>query len=278
MNLRPAASKLHLFYALFAVALLGSSVALAQTTTLQPDESAKEGTALVRLVHVAPNLPAATVTLTSRGDNAETFTPDAFSNLSYGSATDYIELPAGDYWLTISGEGLQVLQKDVGFRKDNHHTLTLCGLVLPDAGAQADEETDFVDWLRRLFGGEQDDALALRVGAYDDDVSQVASDQQRVRVIDAAPAASDFDLVAIENDGSAEVVAGGLSFTDASDFVTLDAGVTGLELRVAGSAKTVIDLSDTLARGSAQTVIITGTEFEGLPLEALTLEDAQLPR
>lgn len=281
MTVRPSALTLKLLRVFLLVVSLGSVHALAQEsgsqTTLQSEPPAEEGTARVRLVHVAPNLGEATVTLTGRGDNAETFAPDAFDTLSYQEATDYVEVPAGDYTLELNGEE-QGLREDVAFRKDNHYTLTLGGLVLPDEKEQADDETGFVDWLRGLFGGEERDAVALRVSAYDDDVSQVASDQMRVRLIDAAPAASGFDLVALKGDGSAEVAAGGLRFTDSSDFITLEADVTGLELRVANSAETFIDLSDTLAQGSAQTFIVTGTEFEGLPLEVIRLEDAQLPR
>jgi hypothetical protein len=64
-----------------------------------------------------------------------------------------------------------------------------------------------------------------------------------------------------------------LYYQNESLYNDLDADVTGLELRIAGSDVVVVDLSEALAIGSAKTVFITGTELEQAPISGVIVSD-----
>src|SRR5690554_77326 len=85
MSRRSNLRRMPLFFLAAMVAVLGVSVAGAQSET-----------AAVRIVHASPDAPAVDVWV-----NGEV----AISGLAFGEATDYVNLPGGDYDVAVTPAG-----------------------------------------------------------------------------------------------------------------------------------------------------------------------------
>lgn len=265
-----------------AVALSFAGLAIAQQPSAPLTQPA-EGHALVRFVNLAPNATPISVALTHEDGGAVALT--ALDALPYGGNSDYHELRAGTYDMTIS-VGDASSQLPPGFTapylvaapdrlsvsEGGYYTVALMGLLLPENFEDTSADDDgFFGWLRGLFGGDTPadrDALALRVEVFDDDLNtDFAADEARVRLIHAAPGAAPVDLVSASDRG---VIIGGVAFGDVSGYHVLAGNELGLSLRAAGSEAEVSDLAaHALSVGNSHTVFLIGTPFEGVPLQTL---------
>jgi len=100
-----------------------------------------ENTSKVRLVHAAPDAPAVDVTVA--GTNTT-----LFDNATFGNATDYAEVPGGEYTLevrpaTADDNGTVVTTFDVGLENDTTYTAFAAGYLDP-ANASGDEPFDLI--------------------------------------------------------------------------------------------------------------------------------------
>ncbi|MFH5796953.1 DUF4397 domain-containing protein [Haladaptatus sp. CMAA 1911] len=107
---------------------------------LGDDASPGDEMAAVRLAHAAPDAPAVTVTVM---DGKKTL----FSDVAFGEASDYVEVPAGSYTLEVwpaEGDGCDpVATFDVEVECGNAYTGFAEGYLTPD-DEPADEMFDLV--------------------------------------------------------------------------------------------------------------------------------------
>lgn len=232
----------------------------------QPD------TAFVRVVQLSP-ATSVDVVLTP---TEEGLAPVELAGLEYAAAPDYQAVTPGSYLVNATLAGSQDALFDPPtetFRAGDHYTVTISGLQVPgDDAAEAEAEGEgFGAWLRDLFGGGGDrDGLALRAVTYQDEVRDDATGH-RVRVVNAAPGSPAFDVVAIDAAGERHVLADGISFGDAVGPTDLVEDLTALQVTAAGSEVVAVDLSGQLPLPTDATLFITGTTFEGAPLDVLVL-------
>lgn len=274
------------------------SLVVAQETTQDPAEV--QGVAMVRLVQLSPNATDVSVSFIAEEDEVSEAAPDEFAGLAYGETTDYMQVPAGDYRLSVRATGESELgeteisyEVEENFSAGSYTTLAVLGLVLPEEEFETDDEDEgFFAWLTGLFTGDDPgdrDALALRVESYADELTTpLEPNEVRLRVVHASPGTAEVDIVT-EEDGEDNVLISNLSYADASGYETLEQTPTQLEIRLAGSDATALDLLETpedpeladngatdaqLEGGMVHTIFITGTVVEEVPLEALILSDA----
>ncbi|USZ68419.1 DUF4397 domain-containing protein [Halorussus salilacus] len=96
-------------------------------------ETPEEGDSSVRLVHASPDAPAVDVTVAESGDTL-------FDNASFGNATDYETVPAGEYTLEIrpaSEDDTEdpVTTVDVTLENETVYSAIAAGYLSPDEAA-----------------------------------------------------------------------------------------------------------------------------------------------
>jgi hypothetical protein len=104
-------------------------------------EMPSEENASVRLIHASPDAPAVDVTVAESG-------AVLYDNVSFGNATDYAEVPAGDYTLEVrpateSDDGEVVTTFNVSVQGGTVHSAIAAGYLSPDEAA-GDEPFDLV--------------------------------------------------------------------------------------------------------------------------------------
>jgi hypothetical protein len=109
--------------------------------------------AAVRLAHLSPDAPAVDVTVAATGDAL-------FDNVSYGNATDYATVPAGNYTLEVrpdteSNDGDVVATFNVSLEGGTAYTAFAVGYLDPD-DAPADTPFDLIVATDRTTGPEEE--------------------------------------------------------------------------------------------------------------------------
>lgn len=179
---------------IFSVGLLASAGASAQGADAQ-----------VRVVHASPDAPAVDVFV--NGDLA-------VEGLEFGTATDFLSLPAGEYQVQVS-----------------------------PAGGTPDDAV--IDAMLPLEGGQAYDVAAVgflaEIGAevYPVDLSPTAAGSATVRAVHASPDAPAVDVAVT----GGPVLFSGLQFPNASDYAEVDAGAYDLEVRPAGTEDVAVSAS-----------------------------------
>ncbi|WP_192498435.1 DUF4397 domain-containing protein [Halorussus halophilus] len=107
----------------------------------EDDFETDEENASVRLIHVSPDAPAVDVTVEESG-------AVLYDNVSFGNATDYAEVPAGNYTLEVrpateDDDGEVVATFDVSLDGDTAYSAFAAGYLNPDE-APTDEAFDLV--------------------------------------------------------------------------------------------------------------------------------------
>ena len=233
-------------YDLFFVGLEGN-----QTMALLPLSAAAEvactaalgiGTtadACLRIVHASPDAPNVDAYL---DDSAE----PVVRNLSSGTATDFVPVPAGEHQVRLVSTGGSI------------------------DTAVIDEEYEFE-------AGRAYQVAALNVSddlearSYEVDLGPLGENQARVRVVHASPDAGEVDVA----------VAGGpplfeeAGFPDATSYVSLAAGTYDLELRTPGETEVILAVPGLeLQPGMVYDIFAIGQAEQGtlalLPLTAPT--------
>ena len=245
---------------------------------VQPAE-AEPMPALVRVVNLSPNAQSVSIELRREAEDGEIVTSESLADLGYRDTTDYQQLDAGQYHVAVTADGTPAFEDTINVDTGGHHTIAILGLVLPEEATEAEEESGgFFEWLQGLFTGENArdrDALELRVLTIRDELfAELEGDQRRVRVVHAAPGTAPIDLAVVGERGQ---IIGDVEFGEASGYENLDEMVGDLEVRIAGSRATLLDLSDEgLEPGRIITVFVTGTPVEEVPIETVVLSTAPL--
>ena len=237
--------------------------------------------AYVRAAHLSPNAPSVDITLTSTSEGGETLAPEALTNLNYETVTEYLDVPPGEYSLTVLSEGETVFEREVFFDPGVSYMVAAIGLVLPEEGAEPEEEEGgFFNFIQNLFSGDRDrDALALQLLVLQDNVDFVPIEgEPLVRLIHAAPGTEAVDLMGTGEGGERETVLSGINFGSVSAYSPLTEGLSEPAVTIAGSDALALELTEEdLEPGRVTTLIVTGTSLEQAPLKVITLSDEQRP-
>ena len=208
---------------------------------LQDSTSPPANNASVRLAHVSPDAPPVDVTI--EGTNTT-----LFDNVTYGNATEYLEVPAGEYTLevraaTASDNGTVVDSFEVDVENGTAYTAFAAGYVMPD-----DEDADAP---LELIATPDGQAASLRAAHMSPD----------------APAVD----VYLDN----ETAFSGVEFSQATDYAAVTPGNHTVTITAADNRSAVV-FNGTVPLGmSAYTVTATGEigANASQPFAPLVLED-----
>lgn len=183
--------------------------------------AAQSGNAMVRVIHASPDAPAVDVFVDGQA---------ALTNVSFYTASEYLELPAGAHKLAVApagqGEGAAVITANPTLEAGKAYTVAAVGLL---ANIQAQ--------------------------IYNDDLTAPASGKAHVRVIHASP---DAPAVAVKVANGPTLI-DSLAFPNASQYLPVDAGTYDLQVTPAGANDVVLDLAGTqLQAGTIYDVIAVG--------------------
>lgn len=120
-------------------------VLILEDRTEQPSTSAA-----ARLVHAAPDAGAVDVTINTSGmENANNETMVLFDNVTFGTATEYVEVPAGTYNLdireaTADNDGTVVATNGVTVKNGTTYSAYAAGYVVPEPAWHGNTPFDLV--------------------------------------------------------------------------------------------------------------------------------------
>ena len=258
----------------------GGALSPAQTATPTAAQQTLPDTAQVRVIHLSPNAPVVDISLTSTLEGGETLTPEALTGLSYEASTDYLDVPVGDYTVSVTSEGTPVLEEEMNFAPGISYTLAAIGLVLPNEDAEAEEEGGgFVGFIQDLFsGGSEPDTLSLKLLRLEDTLlAPMVEGDTLIRLVHAAPGTDAVDLTVTNPEDAVERqnVIDNVAFGEASGYTSLAEGFSEPAVTIAGSEAVAFDLAETaFERGTVNTLFVTGTALEQAPLKVIAFSDA----
>lgn len=209
--------------------LVAASSALAPAAAAASEE---EG--LFRLAHLSPDTPAGDVYVDSVSDPDVQLT---FPGVEYGMVSDYQEVPAGTYTISML---------PVGSPPDAPPILSATVDVAPGSARTVAGLGTFAD---------------LGLDVLEDDLTLPPADQARVRVIAAAADAESLDVTT--DDGT--VVASDLPFATATDHVDVPGGPA--TLTVTPDDGPAVQLPVDLAAGSVYTLLVLDDGTGGLTVQ-----------
>ncbi|SFL10318.1 protein of unknown function [Halogranum rubrum] len=218
-----------------------------------------EGNAQVRLVHASPDAPAVDVTV----EGADL---TVFDGVDTGTASDYVEVPAGEYTLEVRGDtegndGDVVATFDVAVEAGMSYTAFATGYLTPD-----DEPQDRAfDLVVAADGSEMDDKE-------DEGDKPEQPSEASVRAVHAIPDAPSVDVYV---DGSK--VLSDVPFRAVSDYLTVPAGERTVKITAAGKPDTVVFEEMLTVEESAYTVAAVGELSEGTQAPLVLADDATMP-
>lgn len=185
-----------------------------------------EGDACVDIIHASPDAPAVDVYVDGQL---------ALSNLAFGAFSGWVALPAGEHQIQVTATGAAI------------------DTAVIDATATLDAGVAYQVAATGLLAN-------ITPEIFETDLSALAADTARVRVIHASPDAPAVDIAVAGGD----VLIPGLSFPDASDELEVPAGSYDLEVRVAGTTDVALDLPGvTLEAGMVYDVFAIGEVADG---------------
>lgn len=194
--------------------------------------AAQGNTAKVRVVHASPDAPAVDVFVDGTA---------ALTNVSFFTASDYLDLPAGPHKVAVAptgaGESAAVISADVTLEAGKAYTVAAVGKL-----------------------------AEIKAQIYNDNLAAPAAGKAHVRVIHASP---DAPAVAVKlADGTALIPT--LAFPNGSDYLPVDAGTYDIQVTPAGANDVVLDLAGTaLTAGTIYDVFATG-ELANIQAEVKT--------
>lgn len=192
--------------------------------------------ARVRITHASPDAPAVDIWVNGS---------PAITNLAFGQATDLIPLPAGSYDVAVTPAGSTDPEADAVIAA----TLTL------DAGAAYDVVATGL-------------LANITASVYPLDLSPLADGSARLGVIHASPDAPAVNILA-----NGSPIVEDLMFPESSGYLDVPAGSYDVQVQVAESGATALDLPGTaLDAGQVYQVVAIGQVADGtltvLPLVA----------
>ena len=205
------------------------------------DNTGLDGEARVRVVHASPDAPDVDVLV----DDAE-----VLDDVPYLTASDYLDLPAGDHNLKVNAAGstTTVIDADVSLVDGTDYTVIASGLL-----------------------------AAIEPIVLEDDNSAPAAGTARVRAIHGAPSAPAVDIYVTAPGADLEAEApalGNVEFGDVADYIEAPVGDYQVRVTPAGTKTVVIDSGTlTLESGQVRTAIAVDAAGGGPPFDLLVLED-----
>lgn len=186
--------------------LVGLLAGTAMVAALAVPVAADSHEAMVRVVHASPDAPNVDVWV-----DGETVLTD----VPFTAVSDYLTVPAGTYniQVTATGDTTPVIEADLEFAGGTATTIAAYGLLADISAAVFTDDTTTADG------------------------------QAKLRAIHLSPSApADVDIAVQGGD----VVVPGLSYPEASGYLTLDAGDYPLEIRAAGDTAAALQFDVTL--------------------------------
>jgi hypothetical protein len=205
------------------------------------DNTGPEGEARLRVVHASPDAPDVDVLL----DDAE-----VLGDVHYLTASDYLDVPAGDRNLKVNAAGTAttVIDADVSLVDGTDYTVIATGL-----------------------------AEAIEPIVLQDDNSAPASGNARVRAIHGAPGAPAVDIYVTAPGADLETtipLLANVEFGDVADYIDAPAGDYQVRVTPTGTKTVLIDSGTlTLSSGQVRTAIAVDAAGGGAPFDLLVLED-----
>jgi hypothetical protein len=205
------------------------------------DNTAPDGEARVRVLHASPDASDVDVLV----DDAE-----VLGDVPYLTASDYLEVAAGDHNLKVNAAGTPttVIDADVSLMDGTDYTVIASGLV-----------------------------AAIEPIVLEDDNSEPAAGTARVRAIHGAPSAPAVDVYVTAPDVDLEAelpTLGNVEFGDVADYIEAPVGDYQVRVTPAGTKTVVIDSGTlTLESGQVRTAIAVDSPDGGPPFGLLVLED-----
>ncbi|MFC6953375.1 DUF4397 domain-containing protein [Halorubellus litoreus] len=234
-----------------AVALVGSTVAYAtaiDSNRTADQHTVSQDTSYLRVVHASPDAPSVDVVV----DNEK-----VLSGVEFGTASDYLSLPAGTYNISIlvSGTETAVFEDTVTLSPRSVTTVAASGEVSENASSTFEP----------VF--------------YADDAFTPAENESAISVVHLSPDAPAVDVTAAN--GSV-VLAENVTFRNGSDYVSVPAGNYTVEIRAASAdndGQVVETVDASLEGGTAYTAFALGyldpeASPVDRPFEVLLTEDA----
>lgn len=218
---------------------LASSVLVLLALIVLPSKSASaESPAFVRVVHASPDIGTADVFL----DGAK-----ILSNFQFGTVTDYATIPPGPHKVQIAligkGIGASVITQDLTVNAGIAYTVAALGAQPGD--------------------------LSLKVFI---DNNLLAIGMAKVRVYHLSPGIGSVDV----SNGSNTVISG-LSYADASDYLTLKAGSYTFDVAATQSNTSLPPVSATLKANTVTSIFAVGM-VNGTPqIQFVTAQVQGLP-
>jgi len=219
---------------LVAAAALLAGPAAAQEATPEAVATPAADVATVRVVHASPDAPAVDVLVNGQR---------AITDLEFGQATPFVPLPAGEYDLQVVPAGAEAADAvidapDVALEGGQAYQVAAVGLL-----ANIQPQITTVD------------------------LSPLADDTARVRVVHASPDAPAIDVAVTGGD----VLFSNIEFPNAGDYAEVPAASYDLEVRPTGAPDVVLPLPGVaLEGGTVYDVFAIGLAGDG-SLDVLVL-------
>lgn len=224
------------FRTLAALAL----VAVAASACSDDDTTAPEQLAQVRVVHASPDAP-----------NVDVLVDDAtpLTNVAYRAASGFLDVDAGVRRLRVRATGTTttVIDASPALANGGSYTVLATGLL-------AD----------------------IQPVVAQDNLTDPAAGQVKLRVIHAAPAAAGVDVYATApgaDINTATPVLTNVAFRAVSDYLVVPAGTYQIRVTPTGTKTVAIDVELALGAGQIRTVVATDAPGGGAPLAPVVLND-----
>ncbi len=186
------------------------------------------GMSRVRVLHASPDAPAVDIFVDGSS---------AITGLSFGSVSDYAELPAGSHNVKVfpagmGGGGQAVIDADITIDANQDYTVGAVGRL-----------------------------SSIRAIIMPDSAMAPGGNRANVRVLHASPDAPSVDVGVM----GGPTLFSGVSFTEATPFMAVDAGTVDLEVRPSGSTQPVLSIPGVdLQAGNNYTFVALGL-LQGTP-------------
>jgi hypothetical protein len=186
----------------------------------------EDGNACINVIHASPDAPNVDVYLDGQ---------QALAGLAFGATSGWVAIPAGEHQVQVTAMGADLA------------TAVIDANVTLEAGA--------------AYHVAATGLLAdITPQVYQANLSELEVDMARIRVLHTSPDAPAVDIAVKGGD----VLIDNLAFPDASEYLTVPAGVYDLEVRPTGTADVALNLPGvTLEAGMAYDVFATGLVADG---------------
>lgn len=226
----------------------------------------------IRVLNLSPNIGDVDFNLVSTdADASAVTTPEFMRAVEYEGHGTYVEVPAGEYRLNLTGNA----DDDMTFSVNDgrFYTLVVMGLEVPPEAQTEEQQGGFMNWLTGLFGGDDgDDAYSVDILLLEDDLYQTnLENESMIRLVNAAPGT---EAVTLAVTGESGTLTGDAAYGNATGYNRVNAAEFSgpLELRIGGSRAATIPLDEVnFVPGSVNTVFLVGTPVEAAPLRAVVL-------